>query len=220
MSSSTTLQDVSQTMRYTTQAGLPDFEVLRHSIFDITMHAFMRDVLTLERMRSVIQTVCMGVADDTTTPTSLAPSTRESAQRGAYQGVCSAAGQGLTAASLAFGQFSELHGLHVPMEVGAALNHEALALKQQIDHVTQCADWLSNGNVIRLQARGFSLLLPRRRELAKQAQETTVSWAERFLQECAYQPAAVGSNIQASHLLLGLLTTGVLTGLWASQAAA
>jgi hypothetical protein len=220
MVSSTTLQDISQTVHRTTGATPPDFEVLRSSIYDITMHAFLNEVLTLERMCSVIQAVCMGVAHNTNAPTGGVADTQVLARRGAYQGLCTAAGLGLTAAGLAFTQFSQFHGTSLPAGVGRAMVDEALALKQQIDQVTRGAGWLSNGDVTQLQARAFEQLFRLSRTQTQRASESSISWAERVFRDSEYQALHATSQIRASLMLLGLLTSGVLTGLRASQAAA
>jgi hypothetical protein len=220
MVSSTALQVVSQQVRVTTEASLPDFEILRSSIFDITMHAFVGEVLTLERMCSVIQAVCIGVADNTNAPAGTAADTMVLAHRGAYQGLCSAAGLGLTAAGLAFMQFSRFHGTSLPAGVGKAMVDQALVLKQQIDQVTRYADWLSNGDVTQLQARAFEQLFRRGSTQTQRASESSVPWVDRVFRDSEFQPLHASNHIRASFMLLGLLTSGVLTGLRVDQAAA
>jgi hypothetical protein len=220
MVSPTTLHDLVQTARTTTEVSSSDFDVLRRRIFDITMHAFLADVLTLERMRSVIQAVCSGVTDNANAQVSLVADTRVLAHRGAYQGLCSAAGEGLTAAGLAFTQFFKFHDSSLSAEVSKALVDETQALKQQIDQITRYADQLSNSEVTQRQTRGFEQLLLPIRSQTKPANASTLSWTERFLQGSENQPLHVKNNTNASLKLLGLLTSGVLLGLREAQAAA
>lgn len=220
MAVSTTRKDASQTVRLTTEASVPDFEVLRHSIFNIAMHAFLSDVLTLERMRSVIEAVNLGVSDDTNASIGLAAGVQMLARRGAYQGLCSAAGEGLTAAGLAVTQFSKLQGYHLPTDVGKTLVQETLALQRQIDQITRSADWLANSEVTSLQARGYEQLLQPFSTQANQGEESTISWTERFFQGDEFQPLQARSTTGAMLMLLGLLISGVLIGLRADYATA
>jgi hypothetical protein len=219
MVSPTTLHDLAQTACLTTEASFLDFDLLRSNIFNITMQAFLADVLTLERMRSVIQAVCSGVTDNTNAPNGLGADTLVLAHRGAYQGLCSAAGQGLAAAGLAFTQFFKFHGSSLSGEVSGELVRETLALKQQIDQITQYADWRFNSDVTRLQAHGVEQLLLPNSSQTTQTNESSMSWTERFFQEAADQPRHAKSNTNASLMLLGLLTSGALLGLREAQAA-
>jgi hypothetical protein len=217
MVSTTNLQGLVRTARFTTEFSCPDFDLLRSTIFNITMHAFMEEVLTLKRMCSVIQAVCIGVADNTNAPAGGAADTMVLAHRGAYQGLCCAAGLGLTAAGLAFTQFSKFHGACLPAGVGKAMVDQALVLKQQIDQVTRYADWLSNGDVTQLQARAFEQLFRRGNTQTQRASESSVPWVERVFRDSGFQPLHAGNHIHASLILLGLLTSGVLTDLRVDQ---
>jgi hypothetical protein len=220
MISSETLQGILKTS-YALHSVSPDsFELLRKKIYEISMHAFLQDVLTLSRMRSVIQTVSTGLTENANGSVHLAQDTVQRAQRSAYRGLCSASGLGLTAAGLAFTQFSRFHGVALPSETGKTVVRESLALKDQIDQVTRHADWRTNADVIRLQAHGFGQLMQPIGIYAKLGDESLVSWPDRFYQNCGYAPPLSNSNADASLLLLGLLTSGALIGLREAQAVA
>jgi hypothetical protein len=220
MISSKTLKSMLE-RSYSLLSVSPDnFELLRKKIYEISMHALLQDVLTLARMRSVIQTINMGVIESAQASTSLADENAGKAQRSACQGLCSAAGLGLSAAGIAFTQFSKFHGSMLPPEIGQALVLETQALKNQIDQVTRCAGWLTDPEVIRLQAHGFGQLMQPFDTGAKQADESLISWSDRFFQTGGYQPVHAKSNAHASLMLLGLLTSGALIGLLDVQAAA
>jgi hypothetical protein len=213
------LQDVVHAVR-TANVSSSDVDVLRRGIYDIAMHAFTSEVLTLGRMRSVITAVRVGVADSAQSRSAMVDASLELAQQGAYQGLCTAALEGLTSAGLAYTEFLKFNYLNVADDFDQLLLHETLALKQQIDQVTLCADWLSNSNVVRLQLRGFSRLLQPEVSAIKQETESVLPWTDRFFQASGYAVARGKSNAQASLLLLGLLTSGVLSGLRGAQAAA
>jgi hypothetical protein len=213
------LQDVVHAVR-TANVSASDVVALRRGVYDIAMHAFMSEVLTLGRMRSVIAAVRIGVADSAQSSSGMANPPMKFAQRGAYQGLCTAALEGLTSAGLAYTEFLKFNYLGVPADFDQMLSHETLALKQQIDQVTLCADWLSNSDVTRLQLRGFNQLLQPEVSGIQQDAESVLPWTDRFFQASGYAVVQGKSNAQASLLLLGLLTSGVLSGLRGAQAAA
>jgi hypothetical protein len=221
MTSFKTLQEILEASYARPGVSADDFESLRKKIYEISMHGFLQDGLTLARMRSVIHTIYIGVTVRAKGPSNLVDDNVEMAQRSACQGLCNAAGLGLTAAGLAFTQFLKFHGSSVPADIGKALKLEALALKDQIDQVTQSAGWLTNTDIARLQAHSFGqLMLPIGGTDAKQADESAISWSDQFFQNCGYLPRHANSNINASLMLLGLLTSGALLGLREAQAAA
>jgi hypothetical protein len=220
MISSKSLQGILETSYALLSLSPDNFELLRKKIYAISMQAFLQDVLTLARMRSVIQAISAGVMESTQASSSLTDENAEKAQRSAFQGLCSAAGLGLSAAGLACTQFSKFHGVMLPSEISQALVLETQALKDQIDQVTRCADWLTNPEVTRLQTHGYRKLMQPFGTGAKQADESFVSWSDRFFQTVGYQPIDAKSNAHASLMLLGLLTSGALIGLLNAQAVA
>lgn len=220
MISSKTLQSILEASDALSGVSTDNFELLRKKIFEISMHAFLHDILTLARMRSVIHTISMGVTDGAKSSLNLRHDNVVRAQRSACQGLCSAAGLGLSAAGLALTQFSRFQGVMLPSDMGTALALEAHALKIQIDLVTQSAGWRNNTNVTRLQAHRFGQLMQPIGIHAQQADTSGISWPDQFFRDSGYKPFQSTSNTNASLVLLGLLTSGTLVGLLDAQAVA
>jgi hypothetical protein len=225
MISSKTLQSILETSNAFSDVSPDKFELLRKRIYEISMHAFQHDILTLTRMRSVIHTIHIGVTERAKASPNLINDNVENAQRYACQGLCSSAGIGLTAAGLAYTQFSKFYGPSLHADIGESLMRETLALKEQLDQVTRCAGWLTNTEVIRLQAHGFEQLMQPVVTHAKHVDESCISWPDRFFKNSGYKSlhaksnASAKSNANASLMLLGLLTSGALIGLREAQAA-
>ena len=220
MGSSKTLQGILETSYALLSVSPDNFELLRMKIYEISIHAFLQDVLTIERMRSVIQTINMGVMESTRASSNLADENVEKAQRSACQGLCSAAGLGLSAAGLALTQFSRFHGVRFPCAMGKELALEAHALKDQIDLVTQSAGWRNNSNITRLQAHSFAQLMQPIGIHAKQADASAIPWSDQFFHSSGYKPLQATGKTNASLMLLGLLSSGSLVALLDAQAAA
>ncbi|MGA8514748.1 MAG: hypothetical protein WB821_08245 [Burkholderiaceae bacterium] len=217
MSSIFKLQDIVQTVRHTTQDISPNLDAVRASIYDVVMHAFMSEVLTLGRMNGVIRAVRKGVDDSKSTASDAATNTLTLTQLGAYRGLCRAADEGLTAVGLAYTDLLKFHGLSLSTDFEKLLLHETFRLKQQLEQVTFCADWHSNSQVTGLQSHWFAQLsVPLTPDF--RAQEASVMpWSARFFQLCGYEPSMGKSDPHASLMLLGLFTSGVLTGLRSAQ---
>lgn len=213
MSSIPKLQDIVQTVRCTTQGISPDIDTVRTSIYGVVMHAFMNEVLTLGRMNGVIRAVRKGLDYSKLTASHKAPYSLTLARQGAYRGLCCAADEGLTAVGLAYSDLLKFHGFSLPTDFGKLLLHETLGLKQQLEQVTLCADWNSNEQVTRMQEHWFEQLLIPLRPYPKSQETPVMSWSSRFFQICGYEPSRGKADPQASLMLLGLLTSGVLSGL-------
>jgi hypothetical protein len=217
MSSIYKLQDIVQTVRHTTQDIYPDIDAVRTSIYGVVMLAFKSEVLTLSRMNRVIRAVRKGVDDCKLTASQVASHELTLARLGAYRGLCSAADEGLTAVGLAYTDLLKFHGFSLSTDFGKLLLHETLGLKQQIEQVTLCADWNSNGQVTQLQSHWFGQLLVPLKPDSKPQEAFVMPWSARFFQICGYEPLMGKSDPDASLMLLGLLTNGVLTGLRSDQ---
>jgi hypothetical protein len=213
MSSIHKLQDIVQTVRHTTQDISPDIDAVRTSIYGIVMNAFTSKVLTLNRMNGVIRAVRKGVDDCKLTASQAAPHELTLVRLGAYRGLCSAADEGLTAVGLAYIDLLKFHGFSLPTDFEKFLLHETLGLKQQLEQVTLCAEWNSNGQVTGLQAHWFEQLLIPLKPDSKPQEDSVMPWSARFFKICGYEPSGERSDPHANLMLLGLLTSGVLTGL-------
>jgi hypothetical protein len=220
MSSLRKLQDIAHTARLATQEKSPDVDALHSSIYDVVMRAFMTEVLTLSRMNGVIHAVCKGVEDAAGASSAGAKKYAAlTAQREAYRGLCSAAGEGLTAVGLVYTKFFRFHESRMSVELGAALSRETRILRQQLEQVTRSADWLSNSEVTALQAHWFEQLMePFAPSPAQLERAPALSWEGRFFQTCGYEPSGRPHDVRANLMLLGLLTSGALIVLRASHA--
>lgn len=220
MSSFRKLQDIAQSARLATQEKSPDADALHASIYDVVMRAFMSEVLTLSRMNGVIEAVCKGVDDAAVSAAGARRHAAVLAQREAYRGLCSAAGEGLTAVGLVYTEFFKFHESRMSTELGTALSREALVLRQQLEQVTRSADWYSNRQVTGLQAHWLGQLTePVVPSSARREHASALSWQGRFFQTCGYEPTGSRPHdVRANLMLLGLLTSGALIVLRASRA--
>ncbi len=221
MASLQKLQNLVQTARATTQEKPQNMDAVRASIYDVAIKAFMKEVLTLNRMRGVIQAVCEGVNDGTATASGASESdgyALSRMQQGAYRGLCAAADEGLTAIGLAYSEYARLSGHSARAGFGSAWLHDVRAFKQQLDQITLGADWASNSAVTGLQSYWFEKLLNPETANTNAEEVSALDWDDRFFQVCGYEAERGKSNAKASLMLLGLLTNGTLLGIRRSYA--
>jgi hypothetical protein len=220
MASFKKLQDLTQTARLVAQDNASDLDAVHVSIYDLAMHAFMNEVLTLGRMIRVVQAVRQGIEDSENQTTGADNSTEATFQREAYRGLCKAATEALTAAGLASIELRKFSGENLSAEFGKTLWQAILQYKQQLDQITIEADWLSNNRIKGLQTHWFDQLIYIGQQGSEQEQMSTLPWNDIFFQSCGYKAKTEKSDVQANLMLLGLITSGALIGLRASQAAA
>jgi hypothetical protein len=224
MASFKKLQDLVQTARRVARDNATSLDAVHVRIYDLAMHAFMSEVLTLGRMTRVVQAVRNGIEDSANqasdTYTSIEASSEAISQREAYRGLCTAANEGLTAAGLAYAELRKFSGTRLSAEFGKTLLPEILEYKQQLDQITIGANWFSNNQIKRLQTHWFDQLLHIEEQGSKQEKMSGLPWIDIFFQSCGYEAKTEKSEVQANLMLLGLITSGALIGLRASQAAA
>lgn len=220
MASSRKLQNLVQTARFTTLEKSRDLASVRTSIYDVARNAFMKEVLTLDRMRGVIQAVREGVDDGTVAVPGFDGYALAERQQDAYRGLCTAADEGLTAIGLAYAEYVRFHGHYLPASFGSAWLHEVRELRRQIDQITLGADWTSNSAVTGLQSYWFEHLLKPVATNINAEEMSALRWDDRFFQLCGYDAPRDKSNATANLMLLGLLTNGALLGMHSSQAVA
>jgi hypothetical protein len=212
------LQNIVQTARFTTLEKSPDLDAVRASIYEVAITALMKEVLTLDRMRSVIQAVREGVDDAAGAASGSDGNALLKMQQCAYRGLCTAADECLTAIGLAYSEYVRFHGNSLPVSFGSAWLHEVRGLRQQVDQITLGADWASNSTVVGLQSYWFEQLFMPVKTYINAEEASALRWEDRFFQVCGFETLRGKSNVKASLMLLGLLTSGTLLGMRSSQA--
>jgi hypothetical protein len=221
MASFKKLQNLTQTARLVAQDNVSDLDTMHESIYDLAMHGFMSEVLTLRRMTRVVQAVRHGIEDSTNQTPETNVSNKAMPLREAYRGLCTAATEGLAAAGLAHAELRKFSGENLSTEFGNALWQEILEYKLQLDQITIEADWPSNTRIHHLQTHWFSQFFQHiAKQDSKQEKISAQHWNYVFFQLCGYEAKTEKNDAQANLMLLGLIASGALTGLQASQAAA
>ncbi len=220
MASFKILQDLVQKARLAARDNVTSLDAVHVSIYDLAMHAFMNEVLTLARMTCVVQAVRLGIEDSASQAADAGTSGNARSQCEAYRGLCTAANEGLTAASLAYAELRKFSGQNLSAEFSSTLLQEGLEFKRLLDQITIRANWLSNNRITRLQAHGFDQLLQLEEHGSKQEKVSAIPWSHVFFQSCGYETRFEKPDVQATLMLLGLITSGTLIGLRASQATA
>jgi hypothetical protein len=221
MASFKKLQNLTQTARLVARDKASDLDAVHASIYDLAIHGFMSEVLTLGRMTRVVQAVSNGIKDSTNQTPDTNVSNEAMSLREAYRGLCAAATEGLAAAGLAHAEFRKFNGENLSTEFSKALLQEILAYKLQLDQITIEADWPPNNQINHLQVHWFSQFFQHIVEQdSKQEKRSGLHWNYVFFQLCGYEAKTEKSDIQANLMLLGLITSGALTGFRASQAIA
>jgi hypothetical protein len=218
MASLRQLKNIVQTARSTTLEKSRDLDAVRESIYEIAINAFMKEVLTLSRMRGVIQAVREGVDDGAVTASDSDANGLPKMQQCAYRGLCTAADEGLAAIGLAYSEYVRFHGQSLPVSFGSVWLHEVRGLRQQIAQITLGADWASNSAVAKLQCYWFEQLLNPVKSNINAEEVSALGWDDRFFQICGYEALRDKNATKASLMLLGLMTSGVLVGMRSSQA--
>jgi hypothetical protein len=221
MASFKKLQNLTQTARLVARDNVSDLDAMHESIYDLAMHGFMSEVLTLGRMTRVVQAVRNGIEDCTNQTADTNVSNEAMSLHAAYRGLCTAATEGLAAAGFAHAELRKFSGENLSTEFGKALWQEILEYKLQLDQITIEAYWPSNNRISHLQTHWFSQFFQHMGEQdSKQEERSALHWNYVFFQLCGYEVKTEKSDVQANLMLLGLITSGVLTGLRASQAVA
>ncbi len=219
MASSKNLQDLAHTAHLYARHNASGVNVVHVSIYDLAMHAFMSEVLTLGRISSVVLAVRNGIEDCKNQASGTTECSQVMFEREAYRGLCTAATEGLTAVGLAQGEFCKFTGKSLSKEFCKTLVQELMECKLQIDLVTTEADWPDGNRINRIQTHWFDQLFQHiEKENSKQEKTTAVPWSHVFFQSCGYEAKTERSDAQASLMLLGLISSGALIGLRASYA--
>jgi hypothetical protein len=206
------MDDIELVALRTAQEQLSDSSTVRLRIYDLTVRALMSEVLTLNRINSVLQAVRKGV-DEGVQNTVDNIDAENSARIEACRGLCSAADEVLVAVGLGCRAFYNFYESNIPAEISADLLTQIHVFRKQLEQITRQAEWQTNSQVIEMQLRWFQDLSSRFVASLKHTQTSTIPWTERFLQGCSCLPATEGKKTQAYLMLLGLLTQGVFVGL-------
>jgi hypothetical protein len=221
MSSFTKLQNLVQTARLAARENSSGLDDVRASIYDLSIHALMNEVLTLGRLTSLVQAVRNGIEDCTRQASGAVECNQAMFEREAYRGLCTAALEGLTAVGLAGAEFCKLSDGRLSTEFDKALCQAVLECKQQLDQITIEAAWPINDQMSRIQTHWFDQLLqPIAERNFSQKESSAMLWSHTFMQSCGYEAKTEKSDIQANLMLLGLISSGALIGLRASIAGA
>lgn len=213
MTSLKNLQATVHTTYLSANRNSTDFDTIHASIYNLVLHAFMSDVLTLSRMNSVIHTVQEGLNDFATIKNHLTSNMRPMAQRSAYRGLCNAACEGLAAVGLAHAEFIKRARFSTSANFNNVLAHETLQLKRQLDKITVLSDWQSEFDIKNIQIQWLKQLsIPTTTNLA-QGEKSNLSWSDQFFQTCEFKAIKSSENLDAGFMLLGLFTSGVLAGM-------
>jgi hypothetical protein len=220
MSALQNLQDIAKTARRTAREKSPDLDAVSTSIEDVVTHAFSAEVLTLSRINDVISAVRKGV-DDSAMATSHAGAIRTTMTRqAAYRGICIAADESLLALGLAYADLLRLQRQRLSVDFRKALVHGVHDLEQQFEQLVFHANWASHREITQLHAYWFKQLVAPTIESDRLEELSTIPWSGLFLQLCGCEPSVEKNDVRANLMLLGLITSGVLTGLRAASLAA
>jgi hypothetical protein len=140
-------------------------------------------------------------------------------EREAYRGLCTAATEGLTAVGLAQAEFCKFNDKRLSTEFRQTLWRETIECKQLIDQITIKADWSENDRITRIQTHWFDQILQHIEERdPKYENISAMPWSHLFFRSCGYEEKTEGNDVQATLMLLGLVSSGALIGLQASHA--
>jgi hypothetical protein len=217
MASFIKLQDLAHSTLLAAQKTPSGLDAVHMGIYDLVVHAFTSEVLTLGRMTIVVQSVYKGIADSANQDPSADVSFNGLSQREAYRGLCAAATEGLTAAGLAYAELRKFSGKSLPLEFDNALSKVALDYGQQLGQINIGAAWFSDSRIVRLQTELFDQLLRIDEQDSKREKLTAVPWARKFFLSCGYEGENVKGDIESNLMLLGLITSGILVGLLTAQ---
>ncbi len=212
MTSLKNLQAVVQTVHVSANKNLTDLDAIHASIYNLVIHAFLSEVLTLARMNNVIHAVREGVNDFAITKTHLTSDMLPMAQRSAYRGLYSAMCEGLAALGLAHAEFMKNSRFSVSASFNEALGHETLQLKHQLDHIAILSDRQTDIDVKNMQKQLLQQLSTPIETNWAQDDKSILPWADQFFQICEFRAIKNSENLTAQFMLLGLFTSGVLAG--------
>lgn len=213
MTSFQKLQNLVQITDRATRDNLSDIELTRVSIYEIAMHAFLSEVLTLERMNKIINAIKKGVNSHKATADNSAVSITAVLQQAAYRGLCSAACEGLTAVGLAHTEFMKQNRYGIADDVYKTLLKETLQLKFQMDQITMLSGWQLNLDVTSTQHHWFSQLMKPSTPHLHYDNTPALPWCDHFFELCGYQKISNYKNPSSSLMLLGLFSSGALVGM-------
>lgn len=213
MNSSKDLQAILHATHMTASRNLTNLDAARASIYDLVMHAFISEVLTLARLNSVIQSVRDGINDFSTTKNSPTSFMLTMAQRSAYRGLYSAASEGLAASALAYSEFMKYSRFCVSKNFNKNMAYEVLQLKCQLDQITMLSGLQSNIGFQSVQMRYLQQLSIPIPANSTQDDKSVLSWPNQFFQICEFKAIKNSENLVAGSMLLGLFTSGVLAGM-------
>jgi hypothetical protein len=217
MNYSRNIDDIKLVALRTAQKKTPDSSTVRMSIYDLTVRALMSELLTLDRINSVMLAVRKGIDEGIQNSVESPGQAAGVVRLEAYRGLCNAADEVLMAIGAGCREFFSLHGSYVSVEICVNIQTDIHIFRQQLEQITHDAQWLTNPEVIATQLRRFQELSACLLPSVKQIPESIVPWAERFFQECKYVTTEEGKNFQACRMLLGMLTHGAFSGLRESQ---
>lgn len=213
MNSSKNLQAVLHATHMSVNKNLTDSDAARASIYNLVIHAFISEVLTLARLNSVIYSVREGINDFSTAKIQLTSYMLPMAQQSAYRGLYSAASEGLAAAALAYAEFMKYSRFGVSDNFNKNMEYEILQLKCQLDQITVLSDWQSNIGAQGEQMRWLEQLSVPITANTTQDCKSILSWSDQFFQICEFKAVKNSENLVAGFMLLGLFTSGVLAGM-------
>jgi hypothetical protein len=219
MTSFRKLKGLAHTASFFMRDNTSGLDALHVSIYDLAIHGFMSEVLTIARMTRVVVAVRNGIDDSTHQASGANISIQALSQREAYRGLCTAATEGLTAVALAHVELRKFSGNSLSSEFAKALLQISMKYKQQLDLINARADWLSNRRIILKQSHWFDKLLYTQEQDSKKVSLSSMSWSSIFFQACGYEEKSAKSEVDSSLMLLGLITSGTLAGLRTVQAA-
>jgi hypothetical protein len=212
------LQDLAQNASVVTRDNASGLDAVRANIYDLAMHGFLSQVLTLGRLTRVVQALQSGIEDSTNHAPSTDVFIEAIYKREAYRGLCTAATEGLTAAGLAHAQLRRLSGKRLSSKFSIALADLGRKYKQQLDQVNIAADWSSNRAITLQQSLWFDKLLYFDEPSLKQESTSAMPWSSMFFQACGYEEKTAKSHVESSLMLLGLITSGALVRIPTSDA--
>jgi hypothetical protein len=218
MASFMKLQYLAHTASIVTLDKALGLDAVRKNIYDLAMHGFMGEVLTLGRMTRVVQAMRTGIEDSTNQAPSADASMEAVCKREAYRGLCAAATEGLAAVGLAHAQLRTFSGKKLPSEIGATLLDLCQKYKQQLDQINNGADWSFNRAITLQQSLWFDKLQYVDEQSPKQESLSAIPWSSAFFQACGYEVKAAKSDVESYLMLLGLITSGALVRIPTAQA--
>ena len=217
MTSSKNLQAKEHAAHVSAISAFADPTAIHTSIYNLVLHAFMSEVLTLSRMNNIIDAVCEGIGNFDNEKTRSTNATLPVLQRSAYQGLYSAACEGLNATGLAHAEFLRNGNFSVSSNFKRALADETLKLKRQLDQITLLADWQAEFKAKNDQDKWLQQLSTPITANANQHDKSILPWVDQFFQICEFDSIKNSEHLAAQFMLLGLFTSGVLAGMRSCQ---